>query len=92
MVVRGLERVLELKQLAEKQRAEAEERAAKVFNQNPRGKQGVTVPKPFQLAGHALLEVRQGREGLAGVLVVACLRQKVVTLHRAHALSLCCMS
>jgi len=58
VVVRGLERVLELKQLAERQKAEAQERAAKVFGQNPRAKQGATVPRPFQLAGHALLEVR----------------------------------
>lgn len=59
-MVRGLERVLELKQLAERQKAEAQERAAKVFGQNPRAKQGATVPRPFQLAGHALLEVWKG--------------------------------
>jgi hypothetical protein len=58
VVVAGLERYLELKQLAERQKAEADERAAKVFNLNPRAKQGATVPQPFQLAGHALLEVR----------------------------------
>lgn len=57
MVVRGLDRVLELKQLAERQRVEAAERAARVFHANPRAKQGATVPRPFQLAGHALLEV-----------------------------------
>ena len=66
MVVAGLERYLELKQLAERQKAEADERAAKVFNQNPRAKQGATVPQPFQLAGHALLEVGGGH--LAGCL------------------------
>lgn len=60
VVVRGLERYLELKQLAERQKVEAEERAAKVFLTNPCGKQGTTVPQPFQLAGHALLEVRHG--------------------------------
>ncbi|KAL4451782.1 hypothetical protein ABPG75_007444 [Micractinium tetrahymenae] len=58
VMVRGLDRVLELKQLAERQKAEAAERAARVFNANPRAKQGATVPKPFQLAGHALLEAK----------------------------------
>lgn len=58
MVVRGLDRYLELKQIAERQKADAEERAAKVFHQRPQAKQGATVPQPFQLAGHALLEVR----------------------------------
>lgn len=67
VVVHGLDRVLELKQLAERQRAEAAKRAARVFHANPRPKQGATVPRPFQLAGHALLEVRGGRgEALAG--------------------------
>ena len=47
---------MELKQLSERQRAEAADRAAKVFNLRPRAKQGATVPEPFQLAGHALLE------------------------------------
>lgn len=65
MVVRGLDRVLELKQLAERQRAEAAERAARVFHANPQPKQGATVPKPFQLAGHALLEVGM-QEALGG--------------------------
>lgn len=58
MVVRGLERHLELRALAERQRVEAEERAAKVFLANPRGQQGATVPRPFQLAGNALLEAK----------------------------------
>lgn len=58
MVVRGLGRHLELRQLAERQRAEAEERAARVFHARPRAQQGATVPQPFQLAGHALLEVK----------------------------------
>ncbi len=59
VVVRGLDRHLELRQLAERQRVEAEARAARVFHANPRAKQGATVPQPFQLRGHALLEVRR---------------------------------
>jgi hypothetical protein len=58
-----LERYLELKQLADRQKAEAEERAARVFNLNPRGQLGATVPQPFKLAGSALLEVRQLLKG-----------------------------
>lgn len=65
VVVRGLERYLELKQLAERQKVEAEERAAKVFLTNPCGKQGTTVPQPFQLAGHALLEAKAAEKQAA---------------------------
>lgn len=65
VVVRGLDRHLELRQLAERQRAAAEARAARVFHANPRAKQGATVPQPFQLRGHALLEVR-GQGGWRG--------------------------
>lgn len=65
VVVRGLERTLELKQLAERQRAAAEERAVRVFNLNPRANQGATVPKPFQLAGHALLEAKAAEKQTA---------------------------
>lgn len=65
VVVRGLDRYLELKQLAERQRAEAQQRAAKVFLQNPRAKQGATVPQPFQLAGHAQLEAKASQKQAA---------------------------
>eukprot|EP00887_Chlorella_sp_A99_P007842 scaffold20.g7842.t1 len=63
VVVPGLNRFLELKQLAERQRTEQEERAARVFNASPAGgalAQGhrVTVPRPFRLAGQALLEAK----------------------------------
>lgn len=68
VVVRGLDRHLELRQLAERQRAEADARAARVFHANPRAKQGATVPQPFQLRGHALLEVRQTGKVLEAVL------------------------
>jgi hypothetical protein len=58
VVVRGMERYLELKQLAERQKREAEERAAQVFNVNPRAPAaGRTVPQPFKLAGLSRLEV-----------------------------------
>ena len=63
VVVPGLERFLELKQLADEQKRAQEERAARVFNQNPAGgalAQGrrATVPKPFKLAGQAALEAK----------------------------------
>ncbi|GAB4819424.1 hypothetical protein N2152v2_006470 [Parachlorella kessleri] len=59
VVVRGMERYLELKQLAEKQKREAEERASQVFNLNPQGPPaGRTVPRPFKLTGLARLEQR----------------------------------
>ncbi|KAI7837508.1 hypothetical protein COHA_008644 [Chlorella ohadii] len=67
VVVRGLDRHLELRQLAERQRVEAEARAARVFHANPRAKQGATVPQPFQLRGHALLEAKAAQKQAAAL-------------------------
>ena len=58
--VAGLEKHLELRRLAERQKLEAEEHARKVFWQEPAAPQApYTVPKPFKLASQALLEVRR---------------------------------
>lgn len=79
MVVRGLDRHLELKQLAERQRAEAEERAARVFHERPRAQQGATVPRPFQLAGHALLEAKAAERQAARLDAELCRRMQACT-------------
>lgn len=79
MLVRGLDRYLELKQLAERQRAEADERAAKVFHERPRAKQGATVPQPFQLAGHALLEAKAAERQAARLDSELCQRLQACT-------------
>lgn len=80
VVVRGLDRHLEQRQLAERQRAEAEQRAAKVFWQRPAARVGATVPQPFQLAGHSLLEVR--RRGEDGGLLLLLLPHRARSLRQ----------
>ncbi|PRW56897.1 hypothetical protein C2E21_4317 [Chlorella sorokiniana] len=67
VLVRGLDRHLELRQLADRRRAEADARAARVFHANPRTKQGATVPQPFQLRGHALLEAKAAQKQAAAL-------------------------
>jgi hypothetical protein len=63
-VVKGLDRYMELKALAEQQEKERRERAARVFNENPGdpGERGVTVPRPFRLGPQ-----RREREGAPGL-------------------------
>lgn len=76
VVVPGLERFMELKALAERQRREAEERAAKVFHQNPAGgalAEGrlATVPRPFKLEGQAALDARAMQRQAAALQAAA---------------------
>ncbi|KAK3275755.1 hypothetical protein CYMTET_16127 [Cymbomonas tetramitiformis] len=51
VVVRGLGRHLELQEMAKRMKVEHEDRAAKVFLENPNGgpKQQYTIPQPFNL-------------------------------------------
>jgi hypothetical protein len=66
VVVRGLDRVLEMKQRAVQMRREAEAHAAKVFRLNPKAPaHPYTVPKPFSLAGVALAEARRAKKAAA---------------------------
>jgi len=53
--VRGMDRFIEVRKMAEKQQAELQARAAKVFMLQPRSpvRLGPTVPKPFKLASEA---------------------------------------
>lgn len=68
---------MELRQLSERQQAEAAERAAQVFNLHPKAQQGPTVQQPFRLAGHELLEARAVQKQSA--LLVSTLKERMDT-------------
>ena len=66
--VRGLDRYLELKALAERQQAELQARAAKVFSLHPQSprRRGPTVPRPFKLGTEARGALRAQSAAAAG--------------------------
>jgi len=76
VVVRGLNRFLELKSLKKRQDEEAAERAKKVFFEdvsNPRigGKQPFTIPRPFTLSHEAHAGERQAKLAAAWAIAEA---------------------
>ena len=70
VVVKGLDRHLELRQLADRRQVEAAERAARVFLEHPRTTSPghrATVPRPFKLEGQQQLEARATKKQAAAV-------------------------